>query len=298
MTDKAISPLRRRLIEDLTIRRLSPKTHYQYIRHVKKFADFLGRSADKATAEDVHRYQLWLGSLGRAVGTANVSATALRFFFKITLKRHDLAEELISTREPRRLPVVLSPEEVGRLLAAATNIKHRAILSLAYATGLRASEVVSLKLTDIDRDRMLIRVEQGKGKKDRYVILSPILFEILHEWWRVARKKGWMSPGQPWLFPGGRCPADARPLSRPAVELAAIFRRRGPAWRASHAGHVSLGQLKVMAAIERCRTAALGGHVERCEDCAHLRISYNSLYGDLYVKLSVGTTRGEPAHWA
>ena len=167
MTDKAISPLRRRLIEDMTIRRLSPKTHYQYIRHVKKFADFLGRSADKATAEDVHRYQLWLASIGTSVGTANVSATALRFFFKITLKRHDLAEELISTREPRRLPVVLSPEEVGRLLAAATNIKHRAILSLAYATGLRASEVVSLKLTDIDRDRMLIRVEQGKSLPSR-----------------------------------------------------------------------------------------------------------------------------------
>ena len=123
MTEKAISPLRRRLIEDMTIRRLSPKTHYQYIR--KKFADFLGRSADKATVEDVHRYQLWLASIGASVGTANVSATALRFFFKVTLKRHDLAEELISTREPRRLPVVLSPEEVGRLLAAATNIKHR-----------------------------------------------------------------------------------------------------------------------------------------------------------------------------
>ncbi len=167
MTDKAISPLRRRLIEDMTIRRLGPKTHYQYIRHVKKFADFLGRSADKATAEDVHRYQLWLASIGTSVGTANVSATALRFFFKVTLKRHDLAEELISTREPRRLPVVLSPEEVGRLLAAATNIKHRAILSLAYATGLRASEVVSLKLTDIDRDRMVIRVEQGKSLPSR-----------------------------------------------------------------------------------------------------------------------------------
>ena len=92
MSDKAISPLRRRLIEDMTIRRLSPKTHYQYIRHVKKFADFLGRSADKATAEDVHRYQLWLASIGTSVGTANVSATALRFFFKITLKRDDLAE--------------------------------------------------------------------------------------------------------------------------------------------------------------------------------------------------------------
>src|SRR5207302_9100607 len=109
--------------------------------------------------------QLWLASIGASVGTANVSATALRFFFKITLKRHDLAEELISTREPRRLPVVLSPEEVGRLLAAATNIKHSAILSLAYATGLRASEVVSLKLTEIDRDRRLIRGRAGQGQE-------------------------------------------------------------------------------------------------------------------------------------
>src|SRR5690242_12012106 len=139
----------------------------------------------------------------------------------VLLQDPDLAEELISTREPRRLPVVLSPEEVGRLLAAATNTKHRAILSLAYATGLRASEVVSLKLTDIDRDRMLIRVEQGKGKKDRYVILSPILLEILHEWWRVARKKGWMSAGQPWLFPGYRGQhTSARQLHR-IVRLAA-----------------------------------------------------------------------------
>jgi len=221
MTDKAISPLRRRLIEDMAIRRLSPKTQLHYIRHVKRFADFLGRSADKATAEDVHRYQLWLASIGTTVPTVNVSATALRFFFKITLKRRDLAEEVVSTREPRRLPVVLSPEEVGRLLASARNIKHKALLSLAYATGLRASEVVSLKLTDIDRDRMLVRVEQGKGKKDRYVILSPNLLEILRDWWRVARKKGWMSPGQPWLFPGYRGRhMSARQLHR-IVRLAA-----------------------------------------------------------------------------
>ena len=107
----------------------------------------------------------------------------------------------MSTREPRRLPVVLSPEEVGRLLTAATNIKHKAILSLAYATGLRSSEVVSLKLTDIDSERMVIRVEQGKGKKDRYVILSPNLLDILREWWRAARKKGWMAPASPGCFP-------------------------------------------------------------------------------------------------
>ena len=180
MTDKAISPLRRRLIEDMAIRRLGPKTQHEYIRHVKRFADFLGRSADKATAEDVHRYQLWLASIGTTVPTVNVSSTALRFFLKVTLKRRDLADEVVSVREPRRLPdevvsvreprrlpVVLSPEEVGRLLASTTNIKHKAVLSLTYATGLRSSEVVSLKLTDIDSDRMVIRVEQGKSLPSR-----------------------------------------------------------------------------------------------------------------------------------
>jgi site-specific recombinase XerD len=204
MTDKAISPLRRRLIEDMTIRRLSPNTQHQYIRHVKSFADFVGRSPDKATAEDVHRYQLYLGSIGTTVPTVNAGASALRFFFKVTLRRSDLVDAVVSVREPRRLPVVLSPEEVARLLASTTNIKHKAALSLTYATGLRRSEVVSLRVTDIDSDRMLIRVEQGKGKKDRYVILSPHLLELLREWWRVARKKGWTRPDQPWLFPGYR----------------------------------------------------------------------------------------------
>ena len=167
MTNEAISPLRQRLIDDMTIRRLSPKTKQHYIRHVKRFADFLGQSADKATAEDVHRYQLWLASIATTVPTVNVSATALRFFFKVTLKRRDLADAVVSVREPRRLPVVLSPEEVGRLLASATNIKHKAALSLTYATGLRSSEVVSLKLTDIDSDRMVIRVEEGKSLPSR-----------------------------------------------------------------------------------------------------------------------------------
>ena len=204
MTEKAISLLRQRLVEDMTIRRLGPKTQHDYIRHVKSFADFLGRSPDKATAEDVHRYQLRRASIGTTVPTVNANASALRFFFKITLKRSDLADEVVSAREPRRLPIVLSPQEVGRLLASATNIKHKALLSLAYATGLRASEVVSLKLTDIDRERMVVRVEQGKGKKDRYVMLSPSLLELLRDWWRAARKKGWMYPGQPWLFPSYR----------------------------------------------------------------------------------------------
>jgi integrase/recombinase XerD len=167
MTDKAISRLRRRLIEDMAIRRLGPKTQHHYIRHVKRFADFLGQSADKATAEDIHRYQLWLASIGTTVPTVNVSATALRFFFKVTLKRRDLADAVVSVCEPRRLAVVFSPEEVGRLLASTTNIKHRAVLSLTYATGRRSSEVVSLRLTDIDSDRMVVRVEQGKSLPPR-----------------------------------------------------------------------------------------------------------------------------------
>jgi len=167
MTDKAISPLRRRLIEDMTIRRLGPGTQHQYIRHVKSFADFVCRSPEKATPEDVRRYQLRLASIGTTVPTLNAGASALRFFFRVTLKRRDLADAVVSVREPRRLPVVLSVEEVGRLLASTTNIKHKAALSLAYATGLRSSEVVSLKLTDIDSDRMVIRVEQGKSLPSR-----------------------------------------------------------------------------------------------------------------------------------
>jgi integrase len=187
---------------------------------------------------------LWLASIGTTVPTVNVSATALRFFFRVTLKRHDLAEELVSTREPRRLPVVLSPEEAARLLTS-TNIKHKVVLSLAYATGLRSSEVVLLKLTDIDSDRMVIRVEQGKGKKDRYVILSPNLLELLREWWRVARKKGWMFPGQPWLFPDYRGQhTSARQLHR-IVRLGRGTRRHCQARRRTYTAaqpcHASLG---------------------------------------------------------
>jgi len=118
----------------MAIRRLGPKTQHEYIRHVKRFADFVGHSPDEATAEDVHRYQLRLASIGATVSTVNATASALRFFFKVALKRSDLADEVVSVREPRRLPVVLSPEEVGRLLASTTNIKQKVVLSLTYAT--------------------------------------------------------------------------------------------------------------------------------------------------------------------
>lgn len=231
MTEQAISPLRQRMIDDMTIRRLGRKTQHEYIRHVKSFADFFGRSLVHATAEDVRLYQLRLASIGTTAPTANAGASALRFFFNVTLKRNDLADAVVSVREPRRLPVVLSPEEVARLIAAAATIKHKAIVSLAYATGLRASEVVSLKVSDIDSDRMIIRVDQGKGKKDRYVMLSPNLLELLRAWWRIARKKGRMDPGQPWLFPGYRDQhMSARQLHRlvsTAAARAGITKRVG-----------------------------------------------------------------------
>ena len=173
MSDEAKSPLRRRMIEDMTIRKFAPKTQHDYVQRVKNFAAFLGRSPDTASFEDVRRYQLHLAASGVGVPTINQTVSTLRFFFKVTLKRHDIVEHTHVIHEPRKLPVVLSPEEVARLLDAAPGPKYKAALSVAYGAGLRASEVVSLKIVDIDSKRMIIRVEQGKGGKDRNVMLSP-----------------------------------------------------------------------------------------------------------------------------
>jgi integrase/recombinase XerD len=196
MTDKAMSPLRRRMIEDMTIRKLAPKTQASYIRAVRNFTVFLGRSPDQAGAEDLRRYQLHLASSGISVPSQNAAVTALRFFFSVTLGRGEATERMPFVREPRKLPVVLSPEEVARFLEAAPGLKYRAALSVAYGAGLRAAEVVSLKIADIDSARMVIRVDQGKGHKDRYVMLSEPLLELLRAWWKAARPQGWLFPGQ------------------------------------------------------------------------------------------------------
>jgi integrase/recombinase XerD len=196
MTDKAISPLRRRMIEDMTIRKLAPKTQASYIRAVRNFTIFLGRSPDGASAEDLRRYQLHLASSGISVPSQNATVTALRFFFAVTLGRGEVTERMPFVREPRKLPVVLSPAEVARFLEAAPGLKYRAALSVAYGAGLRAAEVVSLKVGDIDSTRMVIRVEQGKGHKDRYVMLSAHLLELLRAWWKAARPQGWLFPGR------------------------------------------------------------------------------------------------------
>jgi integrase/recombinase XerD len=196
MTDQAMSPLRRRMIEDMTIRKLAQKTQHDYLQRVKNFAAYLGRSPDTASAEDVRRYQLHLSASGVGVPTINQTISTLRFFFKVTLGRPDLVERATFVREPRKLPVVLSPEEVARLLDAAPSLKYKAALSVAYGAGLRVSEVVALKVGDIDSKRMVIRIEQGKGRKDRYVMLSPHLLELLRAWWRAARPQGWLFPGR------------------------------------------------------------------------------------------------------
>jgi site-specific recombinase XerD len=196
MTEQAISALRRRMIEDMSIRKFAGKTQHDYVRRVKDFATFLGRSPNTAEAEDVRRFRLHLTANGAGTPKINATVAALRFFFKVSLDRPDLTKHLSFIHEPRKPPVVLSPEEVARFLEAAPGVKYKAALSVAYGAGLRVSEVVSLKLSDIDSKRMMLRVEQGKGRKDRYAMLSPVLLELLRDWYRIARPQGWLFPGQ------------------------------------------------------------------------------------------------------
>ncbi len=197
MTDnQAISPLRRRMTEDMTIRGFTVGTQRGYLVAVENFTAFFGRAPDGATAEDLRCYQLHMRSNGASATAMNTAVSALRFFFGVTLGRSDAEVGMTTVREPRRLPVVLSPDEVARLLDAAPGLKYRAALSVAYGAGLRASEVVSLKLSDIDSERMVIRVEQGKGRKDRYAMLSEPLLHLLRAYWKASRPQGWLFPGQ------------------------------------------------------------------------------------------------------
>jgi integrase/recombinase XerD len=196
MTEPAISPLRRRMIEDMTVRNFSEKTRTDYIRHIKTVTAFLGRSPDTATAEDLRRFQLHQTKSGSRAPSINSSVSALRFFYGVTLDQPGLARLLTFVREPRKIPAVLSPEEVCRFLEAAPGPKYKAALGAAYGAGLRVSEVVALKVSDIDSTRMLLKIEQGKGRKDRMAMLSPQLLELLRDWYRIARPRLWLFPGQ------------------------------------------------------------------------------------------------------
>jgi len=214
-TAEHISPLRKRMIEDMTMRKLSPKTQTAYLRGVIDLTRFLARSPDTATAEDLRRYQLHLVEQGIASGNLNARITALKFFFGTTLEHPEVITKMRHVYEPRTIPIVLSLDEVTRLLQAAGSLKYQAALGVAYGAGLRASEVVHLSVTDIDSERMVIHVEQGKGQRDRYAMLSPTLLKLLRAWWLHAHAHQQVLPGG-WLFPGQNPvnPLSTRQLNR------------------------------------------------------------------------------------
>jgi site-specific recombinase XerD len=193
---KPIIPLRQRMIDDMTARRYKEATQRDYVRHVRSFAAFLRRSPDTATSEDVRLFQVHLSQQEIGASTVNAAIAALRFFFNVTIERPDLVRHLKTVHEPRKAPVVLSPEEMVRLLEAAPGLKYKAAFCVAYGAALRVSEVVALKVSDIDGERMTLRVEQGKGQRDRYVMLSPQLLGVLRDWREAAKPWAWLFPGQ------------------------------------------------------------------------------------------------------
>jgi integrase/recombinase XerD len=229
MSIDIVSPLRQRMIEDMAARKLGAGTQRLHISSCKRFAVFLQRSPDTATVEDVRRFQLHLAETGTSIPNRNRLMTGLRFLFRVTLRRLDLAAEIYHLREPQKIPQVISRDEARRLLAVANSLRTRLLLSLAYGCGLRASEVIRLKVKHIDTAQRIICVEQGKGRKDRNVMLSPELLDLLRQWWRErpSRHDAATPLQERWLFPGKRPgkPMTTRQLMRlfhEAVDAAGI----------------------------------------------------------------------------
>ena len=227
MTSKPVSPLRQRMINDMNVRNFVPDTQREYIRAVKNLTIFLKRSPDTATAEDLRAFQLHMTETGVRPPTINATVTALRFFFKVTVDKPETSRHLVFVYEPRKLPRILPPEDVLRLLEAAPTPKYKAALSVAYGAGLRAMEVVALKVADVDSQRMLIRVEQGKGRRDRFAMLSPKLLELLRDWYRIARPRMFFFPGQDKIGP--MTPRQLNRICHLAADLAGL-----PKWVAPH----------------------------------------------------------------
>jgi site-specific recombinase XerD len=210
--------LRQRMIEDMAARNLGRHSQRSHLLSCKRLAAFLGRSPETATADDIRRFQLFLIETGASIVNRNRIMTGVRFLFRVTLRRHDLAAEIYHLKEPQKIPVVMSREEIERLLAMAATIKVRVMLSLAYGCGLRAGEVVRLRVGDIDSGQQIIRIVQSKGGKDRNVMLPADILEMLRQWWkeRPTRHDGNLARERLWLFPGGK-PGQAlttRQLSR------------------------------------------------------------------------------------
>lgn len=224
--------LRERMIEDMKLHRLSRATQRNYLRDVTRFATWLGRPPDTASDEDLRRYQIEQSEIGLGAPAMNTAVSALRFFYTRTLDRQDLTRKLHRVKHARALPTVLSREEVTRMLDATTSLKHQAILSVAYGAGLRASEVAKLKIRDVDSERMLLRVECGKGGRHRNAMLAVDLLLLLREWWKVGHRQGVMHPDG-WLFPGQHylkpiCYRQVYRIAAEAAHAAGITKRVGP----------------------------------------------------------------------
>jgi len=259
------------MIEDMSLRKLTPKTQSNYLRSVLKLAEFLGHSPRTATAEELRCFQLQL--VNQAVSSTSINAmlSGLRFFFAVTLDNPSVMRKMSSINKPRKIPSVLSPDEVQRLLGACASLKYKAALSTAYGAGLRANEVTHLKVSDIDSQRMLIHIEQGKGERDRQAMLSPVLLTLLRQWWRVAQADQLMLKGG-WLFPGQDPinPVSTRQLRRAccaAATLAGITKRMSlHTLRHSFATHlleqgVDIRVIQVLLGHKKLETTALYSQV-------------------------------------
>jgi len=213
-----MTPLRQRMTEDMQVRNLSPDTQTSYTQQVSRFARYFHRSPEQLGPEEIRAYQVYLTNEKKlAPGSILIAVAALRFLYKVSLQKDWVFEDIIpAPKKPQTLPIVLSPEEVLHFLGCITNTKHHAILTTCYAAGLRISEAVRLSIPDIDSQRMVLHVEQGKGQKDRYVMLSPKLLEILRAWWRVEKPKQWLFPGD----------IAGQHISKDAVEQACQKARR------------------------------------------------------------------------
>jgi site-specific recombinase XerD len=209
-SNRSITPLRQRMIEDMAARKLGRHSQRSHLSSCERFAAFLERSPETATADDIRRFQLFLIESGASICNRNRIMTGVRFLFRVTLRRHDLAAEIYHLKEPRKVPVVMSQDEIKRLLAMAATVKLRAMLSLAYGCGLRAGEVVRLKVGDLDGAQNIIRIVQAKGRKDRNVMLPADILGLLRLWWkeRPRRQDRSVAPAERWLFPG-RTPGRA-----------------------------------------------------------------------------------------
>lgn len=271
-TKEPISPLRAHMIEDMTVRNFVPATQREYIRAVKKLAAFLKRSPDTATADELRAFQVHLSQTGAKPGVINATVTGLRFFFGVTVSKPETTRLLAFVYEPRKLPRVLPPDDVLRLLEAPPSPKSKAMLAVGYGAGLRAMEVVSLKIASIDSQRMLIRVEQGKGRRDRFAMLSPQLLGLLRDWYRIARPSVYLFPGRDRVSP--MTPRQFNRIVHEAARFAGL-----PTWISPHTLRHSFATHLLEQNIDIRVIQVLMGHANLDSTARYTHVATNIIRG-------------------